>query len=217
MTEKPSKPKAMIWTEAVSASGHIRVSNRLSKALQAQGFDVVIVTSQHAADMIQDGFGEAKVIRLPSLKPAGKYDPEDLLSFFESVTPNKKRYVDDEAFVARRIELLKEAYDTEQPDVFIAEHWPIGRRKYDLEMKPLIEHIRANEDPTARTKLVAYMRDATGRAEMETHPKFVKKILGEQFDHVLVQGDKDIIGLDATLGEMSSSLRDKTFYAGYPH
>jgi predicted glycosyltransferase len=214
------KPKAMIWTEAVTASGHIRVTNKLSHALQEKGFEVVIVTSGHAADMVRKygGFGDAELVDLPSLKPKNNYDPDRPNSFFETVTPSGKSYHEDPAFIKERLSLLKETFDRVKPDVFIAEHWPIGRRRYDPEMLPLMKHIKATNasEKGHNTRLVAYMRDATGLPEMKASPEEVQHILDTYFDNVIVQGQEDIISLDETLGIIGPNLSHKLTYAGYP-
>ena len=219
MAQEKHKPKAMIWTEAVSASGHIRMSNRLSKALQDKGFDVVIVTSGHAAQMVRGfgDFGNANVVELPSLKPAGSYDPNDPVSFFKSLTPAGKKYEDDKEFQQQRRDLLIRTYDHEKPDIMITEHWPIGRRKYDAEMLPLLDHIADHNksNPKGKTKLLAYMRDATGEPELGASKEYITSLL-DRFDHILTRGDTRFCSLEKTLGESYSTIASRVLGTGYP-
>jgi len=214
------KPKVMIWSEAVTASGHIRMTNRLSKALQNQGFDVVIATSGHAADMVRSfgDFGNAKLVELPSLKPQGSYDPNNPESFFNALTPAGKKYEDDKDFQQERRDLLTKTFDNEKPDIVITEHWPIGRRKYDAEMVPFMDHVAAHNaaNPDHKTKVVAYMRDATGVPELGASQEHIVNLLDKYCDKIMVRGDSRIIKLDKTLGATSAKITPKICYAGYP-
>jgi predicted glycosyltransferase len=220
MNNPAHKPKVMIWSEAVTASGHIRMTNRLSKAMQDKGFDVVIVTSGHAADMVRSfgDFGNAKVVELPSLKPQGDFDPKNPESFFNALTPNGKRYEDDLAFQQERRDTLIKTFNEEKPDIVITEHWPIGRRKYDAEMIPFLDHVVAHNaaHPENKTKILGYMRDATGAPELGAPKEYVAGVLNKYFDRILVRGDPRVVKLDETLGEHISTLGNKVSYAGYP-
>ena len=111
-------------------------------ALAADNFDVTVVTGGSQVP----GFPgpDVKSVALPALL-AGN-------AGFSGLADQYGNPVDDE-FLARRRDLLLEAFHLTRPDIVIIEAFPFGRRQMRFELLPLLDAIEAM---SPRPKLLTF-------------------------------------------------------------
>ncbi len=182
--------------------GHVRRTARVAQACIAEGMDVTVAAGGFSG---RDAFGHiprAHIHQLPPLKTSD-HQYTGLLTP-EGIAP-------DEAYWARRQDVLAELLVHAAPDIVLIELFPFGRRKFASEVLALIETAKALVNSPL---IVSSVRDIV---EPKTDPAKTREMAGwlkDHFDAVLVHGDESIISLNAT-APFVSDAGVPLHYTGY--
>src|SRR5262249_46317598 len=113
---------------------------------------------------------------------------------------------------ARRKEALLAAFDRFAPDVLLIELFPFGRRKFNFELLPLLDHARATR-PDA--KIVCSLRDIlVRRPDQSRYEAEVCALMNQYFDLLLIHADPRLQRLEETFGSVAG-LDCAIRYTGY--
>ncbi|WDT73550.1 MAG: hypothetical protein MPW17_21640 (plasmid) [Candidatus Manganitrophus sp.] len=112
---------------------------------------------------------------------------------------------------ARRLKILSE-FERFNPDLFIIELFPFGRRKFAFELIPLLARIRLSRHST---KVVCSLRDIlVGKRDQARHEDEVCRIVNRYFDLILIHSDPTFQRLEETFSRMED-LQAATWYTGF--
>ena len=141
-----ARPKILFYVQHLLGIGHLMRAGTLARALEAGGFETVIVTGGTPVP----GFNAdpARVIQLPPTRATDK--------FFKVLVDENDRQIDD-AWKAMRRDRLLAIHADEQPDILLIELYPFGRRQMRFEIEPLIAAARSGGP--GRTPIVSSVRD----------------------------------------------------------
>src|SRR5262249_49148964 len=117
----------------------------LVRALAAAGLDVTFVSGGHEVPGLN--VGGAKFVQLPPVRAIDVY--------FKVLVDSTDTAIDD-AFRARRRDLLLETFRGAGPDVIITELFPFGRRQLRFELEPVLQAAHAM---SPRPRIVCSVRD----------------------------------------------------------
>ncbi len=179
--------------------GHYFRSLEICKALSTH--DVIFVTGGTGISIPVPE--HIRKIELPALS----MDQD----FGKLETDQQGRNIDD-VKAARKI-ILYELFLSEQPDLFIVELFPFGRKAFGFELIPVLEGIRTGRLGPTRT--VCSLRDVlVEKKDTKAYEQRVKKSLNQWFDAVLVHSDPSLIRLDETFSGISD-IRIPVVYTGF--
>lgn len=112
-----------------------------------------------------------------------------------------------------RARTLIHFFATYQPEVFLVELYPFGRKAFRFELDPVLEGIRNKNLCNCLT--LCSVRDIL--VERHDKDKFEKRIistLNSLFDGVLIHGDRDFVPLDTTFSRVDD-INIPLAYTGY--
>jgi predicted glycosyltransferase len=194
-----SEPRVFFYVQHLLGIGHLARASRIASALAANHFDVTVVTGGSSVP----GFPgpDVKSLALPPLfaESAG----------FSGLVDQHGNPADDD-YLARRRELLLEAFRTTQPDVVIIEAFPFGRRQMRFELMPLLDAIERSKP---RPLLLTSVRDILQERMKPGRDQETVSLINKHFDHVLVHGDPSFVALQDTF-PLSGEISDKIIYTG---
>jgi len=190
----------LLYVQHLLGIGHIRRAAVLARAFRRAGLKVVFVTGGWPVTGLDlDGI---EVVQLP---PARAQDD----SFAVILDENDKPI--DEAWKARRRELLLQVYRRCRPRVVMTELYPFGRRKMRFELDPLLEAARAE----AESPLIACsLRDIVNRPERPEKTAWMVERFTRQYDLLYVHGDPRFFRLEDSFPE-SEAVAARLHYTGY--
>ena len=121
----------------------------------------------------------------------------------------------DEVF-ARRATVLTTTVDEVRPDVVIVDHYPFSKWELESEIVGLIDAARRTN---AGVRVVASLRDISARSRYEQmsdqeYGDRVTRLLGEQFDALVVHSDPSFLRLDDSF-PYSGELPVPLTYSGF--
>ncbi|AMD60076.1 glycosyl transferase [Agrobacterium tumefaciens] len=199
MTEMEKRPCVFFYVQHLLGIGHIARASRIANALQADGFNVVLVTGGTPVP----GFpGEG--IRHVELPPIAVSDGS-----FAGLVDSAGKPVDDD-FKRLRTDMLIGAYRGAKPDIVIIEAFPFGRRQVRFELLPLLDEI---EDSEPRPLVMASLRDILQEKTKPGRDEETVSLVKKHFDAVLVHGDPDFARLEDTF-PLASEIRQRIVYTG---
>jgi predicted glycosyltransferase len=117
----------------------------------------------------------------------------------------------DDAFRARRRDLLLEAYDDARPDAVVFETFPFGRRALRFELFPLLERIDATRP---RPLVIGSIREIL---QVQQKPEREREMLGwaaRWFDAIFVHGDRRFARFEDTFS-FADELQPPVHYTGF--
>jgi len=196
----PEKADVLLYVQHLLGIGHIRRAAVLARAFQRAGLKVVFVTGGWPVSGL--GLEGIEVVQLP---PARTQDES-----FAVILDEHDRPV-DEAWKARRRELLLEVYRRWRPRVVMIELYPFGRRKMRFELNPLIETARADSPPAL---IACSLRDIVNRPERPEKTAWMVDRFTRQFDLLYVHGDPRFFRLEDSFPE-SDAVAERLHYTGY--
>jgi len=191
--------KIIIYCQHVLGLGHFFRTLEIASAMET--FDVILVT----------GGGRVEV-RLPdhvrNVKLPGLMMDKNFTGLY-SVDPQKS--VED-VKLERQKQLL-DLVKKENPDFFLIELYPFGRRAFRFELIPVLNFIKANRRMSC--KVVCSMRDIlVERQDRLKYESGVIDSLNNWFDAVLVHSDPHLIKLDSTFSRLDK-LKIPLVYTGF--
>jgi len=191
--------KIIIYCQHVLGLGHFFRTLEIARAMET--FDVILVT----------GGGRVEV-RLPDhvrhVKLPGLMMDKNFTGLY-SLDPKKS--VED-VKLERKKQLL-DLVKNENPDFFLIELYPFGRRAFRFELIPALNFIKDNH--RMNCKVVCSMRDIlVERKNKLKYESGVIDALNNWFDAVLVHSDPQLIKLDSTFSKLDK-IKIPLVYTGF--
>lgn len=192
-------PRVLFYVQHLLGIGHLARASRIATALADDGFAVTMVSG----GVPVQGFPGPGVetIELPPVAAADQG--------FSDLTDLSGRPVDD-AFKARRRDLLVRALHDIRPAIVIIEAYPFGRRQMRFELLPLLDAIAVM---APRPALVTSIRDILQERVKPGRNEETLDILNRHFDLVMAHGDPQFATLADTF-PLASSIRAEIAYTG---
>ena len=196
----PQKPKVLFYVQHLLGIGHLKRAATLSRAMEAAGFAVTIVSGGKTVPGVNTG--SAQFIQLPAMRSKDEH--------FSEMLDDNDQPVDDGLRLARRDMLLKAVTEL-KPNLVLTELFPFGRRHLRGEIIPMIEAALNLSSPP---KIICSVRDILVEpSKKERGPEMVEMVQ-RYYDHVLVHGDPDLVPFDKTF-PLVSRIADRLSYTGY--
>jgi predicted glycosyltransferase len=191
--------RVFFYVQHLLGIGHLRRAATLARALDAGGFDVLLVSGGAPVDGL--ALGGARIHQLPPVRAADARLKE--LARLDG-TPV------DEAFRAQRSRQLLDLFAAEAPDILLTEQFPFGRTQLRFELLPLLD---AAQDRSTPPWIVSSIRDVLRRT---ASPARVDEMVQtfEAFDAVLVHADPALVRLDDSFPAWPD-IQARALYTGY--
>ncbi|WNZ43792.1 glycosyltransferase [Leptolyngbya boryana CZ1] len=190
--------RLMFYCQHILGMGHLVRSMEIVRGL-VPDFQVCFINGGE----IVEGFEVPSTVEVVNL-PAIKTDSE-----FQELQVVDLNYTLEEVQEMRRAELLR-VFDCFQPDVFMVELFPFGRRRFSFELIPLLERAK-----TRGTKVVCSLRDiVVTKSDRTKHEEKVCKLMNQYFDLLLVHGDPQFQPLEETFSRVED-LSCEVQFTGY--
>ncbi len=191
--------KIIIYCQHVLGLGHFFRTLEIARAMET--LDVILVT----------GGGRVEV-RLPdhvrNVKLPGLMMDKNFTGLY-SVDPQKSL---EDVKLERQKQLL-DLVKNENPDFFLIELYPFGRRAFRFELIPVLNFIKDNRRMSC--KVVCSMRDIlVERKDRLKYESGVIDALNNWFDAVLVHSDPQLIKLDSTFSRLDK-IKIPLVYTGF--
>ena len=195
-----SRPRLLFYVQHLLGIGHLRRAATLTRAIQAAGVDVTLVSGGGPIPGLN--IGDAKLVQLP---PTRAGDPN-----FNALVDEAGREVDDE-WRRRRTEMLLDTWHALQPQVLMFEMFPFGRRQMRFEIVPLLQAVKAEP---RRPAVISSVRDVLVAKRKPERLEEMLETVEDYFDHVVVHGDPNLIRFDETFPP-ARRIAEKLSYTGY--
>lgn len=192
--------KVSYYCQHVLGIGHFQRSLEICSAIAKANSTTLIL----GGPQVQVPSQKIEILQLPGLKMDKNF--ENLQPCDQSLTL--------ELVKTQRVETLLNHFKKEQPDVFITELYPFGRKAFRFELDPILAAIKSGE--LSKCLCICSVRDILVE-KTEGREKFEKqavKTLNSYFDGILIHSDPKVIQLDKTFSLMSE-LFPPVHYTGY--
>ena len=181
--------KIVCYCQHVLGIGHFHRSLELCKAL-AQHHETVMVLGGPDVDLPKSA---VRFLQLPGLKMDAN---------FSKLLPCKEN-VNLEGLKRQRQEQLYDFFSSFQPDIFLIELYPFGRKAFRFELDPILNDIGSGTLPPC-LRLCSLRDILVEKSDKEKFEARVLKQLNSSFDGLLIHSDPDFIPLQETFGSMES-------------
>ncbi|HER62493.1 MAG TPA: glycosyl transferase [Desulfobacteraceae bacterium] len=191
--------KILIYCQHVLGIGHLFRILEIARAMKEHRVCLVLGGPPVSISLPR----HVRVIQLPGLRMDADF------SELSPVDPGRSL----EQIKAERKAVLHNLARELKPDIIIIELFPFGRNGFSFELLPLLKDVRSGELPSAR--VVCSLRDIL--VEKKDQASFEQRVLdrlNSLFDALLVHGDPDVIGLDATFSRVGD-ITIPVVYTGY--
>jgi predicted glycosyltransferase len=174
--------KIVFYCQHVLGVGHFFRSLEICRALRRH--EVILVTGGARVDVGLPG--HVREVRLPALE----MDRE-----FKAL--RARAGADLDTIRTLRRDRLRAVFETEQPDLFLVELYPFGRKAFRFEIDPLLEDMASGRLP--RCRVACSVRDILVEKDPpEKHETRAVTLLNRHFDTVLVHADPKLVRLEET-------------------
>ncbi|WP_026381646.1 glycosyltransferase family protein [Afifella pfennigii] len=191
--------RALIWAQNLLGTGHAVRAGAIAQALSRTGAEVTLVTgSPLPASMRTE---HIDIVTLPAARAAD--------TSFSAILDERGERV-DEAWWARRRDILLQAARQAKPDILLTEAFPLARRAFSAELLPLIAACRELCD---RCFIAASIRDILVRKPAAKEAAMADLALAH-YDAILVHADPALVRLEASFGA-AERLAPLIHYTGY--
>jgi predicted glycosyltransferase len=197
----PAQRRVLLYVQHLLGIGHLQRTAILARACAAAGLEVTLVSGGMPVPDLP--LGDARFVQLP---PTVATDP----SF--KVLIDADGHPVDEAWKARRRDLLLELWRTFKPHALVIELYPFGRRLMRFELLPLLEAAKA---AVQRPLIVSSARDVL--QDNEDNAARLQKMIEafeRYFDWALVHGDPAFIPFERTFPH-APRIAAQIAYTGY--
>lgn len=192
--------RLMFHVQHLLGIGHLRRAAILARHFAAAGYDTVLTSGGTPVPGLD--IGGARLVQLPSVRATDK--------LFKVLVDDDGQVIDD-AFKARRADMLLDTLKKHRPDILFTELFPFGRRQMRFELMPLVEAAAAMS-PAPR--IVSSVRDILVQSPKPERVAEMVDLFERYFDDVLVHGDPAFIPFARTFPE-HARLADRTHHTGY--
>ena len=191
--------KIFFYCQHVLGIGHFFRTLEICRRLDAH--DVVLVTGGTRVEIPLPDHVREK--RLPTLM---------MDEGFKTLIPGEaKQTVTD--IQAQRQTVLWELFRDERPDLLIVELYPFGRKKFRVELDPILSAIKDGRLPPCR--VVCSLRDIlVEKDDTAAYEQRVITTMNAFFDALLVHADPAWLRLDQTFGRVPD-LKAPLIYTGF--
>lgn len=190
----------MFHVQHLLGIGHLRRAATLSRHFAAAGHDTVLTSGGMPVPGLD--VGKARLVQLPPVRATDK--------LFKVLADDAGVVIDD-AFKARRAEMLVDTLRRHRPDILFVELFPFGRRQLRFELMPLVEAAKALSTPP---RIVSSVRDILVQSPKPERIVEMVDLFERYFDDVLVHGDPAFIPFSRTFPE-HARLAGRTHHTGY--
>ncbi len=190
----------LLYVQHLLGIGHLQRAALLAKALDRNGFSVVLVSGGGPVDGLD--IGAAGFVQLPPLRTRDES--------FSELLDHSGRAIDD-AWKAARCARLLALYRALEPRALLIEMFPFGRRQMRFELLPLLE---AAAQSTPRPQVLCSLRDVLTRNRRPEKTAWMLDTFAHYFDLALVHGDPDFLPLERSFPE-AAGIAAKLRYTGY--
>jgi len=182
--------KVFYYCQHVLGIGHLQRSLTVCQAI-AQENETTLILGGPATAFPPPA--DIRVLQLPGLKMDNNFQNLQPCEEQDSLEVVKKT----------RSDLLFSCFQQEQPDVFITELYPFGRKAFGFELDPLLAGIK--DGKLKRCLCLSSVRDilVEKQTDLEKFEKRVVHILNSYFDGILVHSDSQVIKLNETFSRMN--------------
>lgn len=188
--------KVMLVVTSLMGAGHLQRTLIIARAIRDAGGTPVIVSGGRPIPHLKtDG---VVIDHLPLLSSDG-------IDYSRMLTPEG---IADEAYMRSRAARLVELFENHQPDALVTELFPFGRRALSSEFLTLLAQAKG------KAAIYASIRDVLEPKRKEKRTEETALRLRRWYDGVLVHGDPDLIGLEATW-PLAGKFQDMIQYTGY--
>jgi predicted glycosyltransferase len=190
----------LIHVQHLLGIGHLMRARLLAEALAARDFDVHLVSGG-----MPIGGRLPRGVRTVQLPPIRVSDA--------SFTPLRDADFNpiDDAYRARRRDLLLAAYEAARPSAVLFETFPFGRRALRFELVPLLERIEAARP---RPLVIASIREILQRQPKAEREREMLGWAARWFDAVLVHGDRRFARFEDSFA-FADELAPPVHYTGF--
>ncbi len=195
-----SNPRVAVYTHDTFGLGHIRRCLHIIRQLTRENPEtsILLVTGSPALHYLKDLPPNVDLVKIPTLVKTGMEG---------SLPPHIKLGLPEMVEIRSRI--IKETVLSFQPDIFIADNFPLGAH---AELLPLLKALK-----NTKTKAVLGLRDILDgpevvQAEWQKHG--VIDILDRFYDKILIYGEQQIFDSIKEYG-ISPSVARKVHFCGY--
>ena len=196
--------KALFYVQHLLGIGHLMRAGTLSRALEANGIEVTLVSGGTPVPGFEGG--ATHFVQLPPTRATDRY--------FKVLVDENDRQIDD-AWKQRRCELLLDVYRRTAPDIVLIEMYPFGRRQMRFEIEPLLTEARQAKTGERGAPLIASsVRDILVEPDKPERVDEMVQRAHDHFDLILIHGDADFIAFDETFPRLRD-IAELVRYTGY--
>ncbi|HEV8503227.1 MAG TPA: glycosyltransferase [Casimicrobiaceae bacterium] len=190
----------LIYVQHLLGIGHLMRARVIAESLAAAGFDVHLVTGG-----MPIGGRMPRNVHVVQLPPIRVSDAS-----FTPLRDGDFNPIDD-AYRARRRDLLLAAYDAAAPAAVLFETFPFGRRSLRFELVPLLERIEAARP---RPMVVSSVREILQVQPKPEREREMQEWAARWFDAILVHGDPRFARFEETY-PLAAALAPPVHYTGF--
>ena len=194
------KKRILIYCQHVLGMGHLVRSLEIVRALT--DWDITFLNGGDLCPGMEFP-PQTKVVNLPPIKSE---------SDFKTILAAENGQ-DLEAVKRIRASRIQAEFARIQPDVFLIEMFPFGRKHFAYELVPVLEQIRLKKMPTS---VVCSLRDilVNNKRHQAQHNERAITLMNRYFDMLLVHADPQFQTLDETFPQVRE-LRCDIRYTGF--
>lgn len=193
--------RILFWVQYLVGAGHLARAMRICETLAQRGFIVTLANGGMPQDMIATPAG----VSLEQLPPVRARD----LLMTELVDQDGQGV--DATWWAGRTAALSALTDRTHPDIVITETFPFGRRRFQIELLPLLTRLKARPNPPL---VLASLRDILIRPEKTQNARAMCDIAQRHYEGLLVHGDPRVARLTDVFPE-ATTLEPRIYNTGY--
>ncbi len=197
-----------MYVQHLLGIGHLVRAGALARGLEAAGIRVILVSGGMPVPVLDIGAGISRFEQLPPVRAADET--------FKSLVDETGNPV-DEAWKARRCERLLAIFHRELPDIVLTELYPFGRRQMRFEIKPLLEHARAQRERTGLPVIASSVRDILVPPTKSGRTEEIIERVRHYYDLVLTHGDESVIPFErsfARAGDIAGTIHSTGYVVG---
>lgn len=194
------KPRALFYVQHLLGIGHLKRAATLSRAMEAAGFAVTIVSGGKVVPGLN--IGSADFVQLAPMRSADEH--------FATMLDDDDRPIDDSYRLTRRDKLLETLRAT-KPDLVLTELFPFGRRHLRSEIVPMLKTV-CNQTP--KPSIVCSVRDILVEPSKPQRAPEMVATVKRYYDRVLIHGDPSLVPFDKTF-PLAGEIAERLSYTGY--